>query len=654
MTQLNEQSTLVLLKENLGTSLLSIGLTDEINGNVLHIDSGTTHSLILTVSNNSNQPITIHPLSSNPSEQNSNFFLKFDNNSFSFDTPPQVSEPSNWKAAANQIQTRDGTYSNEIYLLTTQEVILQPKGNNGDSIAITMLYSNAYPGDFAFAVDTRIFISGQHVTAQGETLPGHEDLQLLLLEDEGLPIPLAAELVGPRTILNDGTATLDLKLRIINPLPEAVQFEKPSTGSSTPTKIRVRVQLSNETTAYWALCTTSEATDLGLSVPDHWTRTSSSNENEKSWEIQPDYSQIQQIEGNSVLELTLSNVKSSLAPGFTDVFVEFQNFPVFGTQTKVVQIEKSPLIYSSHYVGIRTNNPSIDLAIGDSDTGLKQQGDGQLAIYTNNAERVRVNASGYVGIGTTSPAESLHIKSGNLRIDSGQIKSWGPIVFCSDVDCTGDSDSVRFLRQTSETETESLMVLTKDGHLGIGTTSPQIDLAIGDSDTGLQQQGDGELAIYTNNAERLRVNSSGNVGIGTTSPDSRLEISGSNDALHLYGTQSPNNHGAKLRFGDGDYLYLQEDSDDHLLIHAREGVTFTGGTVNVPALQIGSTSIGESELQTLKRLAAGQLNIFLRNVEYGYYAYGSTSYKYDGSRGYMFLWLDGGPVRNGEWCIEPI
>ncbi|WP_222931259.1 hypothetical protein, partial [Xanthovirga aplysinae] len=32
-----------------------------------------------------------------------------------------------------------------------------------------------------------------------------------------------------------------------------------------------------------------------------------------------------------------------------------------------------------------------------------------------------------------------------------------------------------------------MMVLNDSGNLGIGTTSPSIDLAIGDSDTGLQQ-----------------------------------------------------------------------------------------------------------------------------------------------------------------------
>jgi hypothetical protein len=63
-------------------------------------------------------------------------------------------------------------------------------------------------------------------------------------------------------------------------------------------------------------------------------------------------------------------------------------------------------------------------------------------------------------------------------------------------------------------------------NVGIGTTDPTIKLAIGDSDTGIQLISDGNLGIYTNNAERIRINSSGNVGIGTTSPGAKLEVAG--------------------------------------------------------------------------------------------------------------------------------
>lgn len=102
-------------------------------------------------------------------------------------------------------------------------------------------------------------------------------------------------------------------------------------------------------------------------------------------------------------------------------------------------------------VGIGTGEVTalIDLAIGDSDTGLEQVSDGELAIYTDNSERVRI---------------------------------------------------------------------THDGNVGIHVADPAIDLAIGDSDTGFKQEGDGHLAILTNNSERVRINSAGYVGIGNNNP----------------------------------------------------------------------------------------------------------------------------------------
>jgi hypothetical protein len=135
--------------------------------------------------------------------------------------------------------------------------------------------------------------------------------------------------------------------------------------------------------------------------------------------------------------------------------------------------------------GIGTNNPQIDLAIGDGDTGFHQQGDGELAIYTNFIERV--------------------------RIDNG-------------------------------------------GKVGIGTNNPQIHLAIGDSDTGFQQQGDGKLAIYTNSGERVRIDNYGNVGIGVTDPACRLEVAANPGEIRITDTNGGNSarDQGSLTFWDND------------------------------------------------------------------------------------------------------
>jgi hypothetical protein len=111
------------------------------------------------------------------------------------------------------------------------------------------------------------------------------------------------------------------------------------------------------------------------------------------------------------------------------------------------------------------------------------------------------------------------------------------------------ADTIAF----SEGGVESMRV-TADGNLGLGTDSPanysnyrnlairgttggNIDMLSGSTKVGnifndasafyLWNSIAGGLSLGTNNAERMRIDSSGNVGIGTSSPAARLDLQGS-------------------------------------------------------------------------------------------------------------------------------
>jgi hypothetical protein len=66
------------------------------------------------------------------------------------------------------------------------------------------------------------------------------------------------------------------------------------------------------------------------------------------------------------------------------------------------------LLVSSTYTRVRDKlavgfaaTPTVSVAVGDSDTGLNWISDGNLAVYTNNVERMRIASNGAVSIPTT-------------------------------------------------------------------------------------------------------------------------------------------------------------------------------------------------------------------------------------------------------------
>ncbi len=168
-----------------------------------------------------------------------------------------------------------------------------------------------------------------------------------------------------------------------------------------------------------------------------------------------------------------------------------------------------------------------------------------------------INAiSGLVGIGTMNPTNKLHVVTagnpakfestsgnGRIEIDAPSTKNAGVQFFENNslrwgIFNQGTDDSLKFqnkdfatrlvvqqegnvgigittpqykLEVVGNVSLNNTLFVTTGGNVGIGTSTPLIDLAIGDADTGLKQISDGVLTIFTNNAERMRVESDGRV-----------------------------------------------------------------------------------------------------------------------------------------------
>ena len=155
-----------------------------------------------------------------------------------------------------------------------------------------------------------------------------------------------------------------------------------------------------------------------------------------------------------------------------------------------------------------TDNSAVKLVFRNStETGNNMQigADGSnLVALTGATERMRIDSSGNVGIGTTSPAVKLDVNGKIHAATSIGIRTTSPQ--CNLHVHQGDSGSV-FAKFTNSTTTIS--------------STRGLDIGIDSSEQGFfNLREDKPFVCEINGGERLRIDSSGNVGIGTTSTGS--------------------------------------------------------------------------------------------------------------------------------------
>jgi len=186
---------------------------------------------------------------------------------------------------------------------------------------------------------------------------------------------------------------------------------------------------------------------------------------------------------------------------------------------------------------------------------ITNSGSGALVFtYGNDSEGMRIDSSGNVGIGTSSPIGKLDISAGSSNTafavtsnSNGSLPSATPsglvigqnygggsagsaeidFIFNSST-YVGDNGGFRFYQRTGASTVNEMMRMTQNA-----------------------------LYMYTGGTERMRIDSSGNVGIGTGSPIRKLTVSTAGSCEFVLQDSSQGTDSKNWRiFNTGAQMYL--------------------------------------------------------------------------------------------------
>ena len=212
-------------------------------------------------------------------------------------------------------------------------------------------------------------------------------------------------------------------------------------------------------------------------------------------------------------------------------------------------------------------------ADGDTQIQVEESSDeDKIRFDTGGTERMIIDSTG-VGIGTSSPAQKLHV-SGNAYIAAGNYFTdstsgyffGGNGSFANGIYGVGTNNMAFNVNGSERMRITSTGALEFQGQdfSNMGTLYASQYLANGDADTGIVMQGSNVMSLHTGGSERMRIDSSGSLIIGKTSTTN-------NNTAGIYMLSS----GAVVATRDSDVsaLFNRTGTDGQLVLFRKDNST---------------------------------------------------------------------------------
>ena len=228
------------------------------------------------------------------------------------------------------------------------------------------------------------------------------------------------------------------------------------------------------------------------------------------------------------------------------------------------------------FSGITTfvDNSGFNIGTGSS---IFSPATNTLTFGTNSNERVRIDSSGRMGLGTNNPEEILHVKAASETVNS--------------------RDGVIF-QSSSSLAADTGLPLVFSSHIGNDPNYPVASIA-GRKENASSGDGAGYLQLATGSSagaisEKARITSGGLVGIGTISPKLLLHLHQENSNAtfaHFTNTTTGVNGNQGVSFG------LDSNEDATIYHYGNKNIRFaTGGTEKARIDSSGRFLIGETSV----------------------------------------------------------